>query len=105
MSYYQVSYYPGGSVLEKDTLDFNLYLSDKLKPSAVMPFHALFGRGDMLEQVGQILGGDHLGVERLLQSRFLLLELPPHQLLGHDASAQSENPRHLGGNSMENIFA
>ena len=40
---------------------FNINLSSELKPSAVILLHALLGRGDMLEKVGQVFCGYDLG--------------------------------------------
>ena len=39
---------------------FIIYLSSELKPSAVILLHALLGRGDVLEEVGQVLRSDDL---------------------------------------------
>ena len=71
-------------------------------PKVVVHVHALLGRGDMLEQVGEVFSGDDFGMERPLQSGLLLLELVRINLLGHYARAQSEYARH-GSSSFPDL--
>ena len=63
-----------------------IYLSSEPKPSAVILLHALLGRGDVLEEVGQVLRSDDL------EEGFAWMgELTPNSLIDFQATSNLIN--------------